>query len=77
MDAAKKPVLLAVALFLCAVAPLAGQASADIFGVVQMKDGAMLPGVHVTASTSSPSFWEDLKRWFANGSRSGWRNPSA
>jgi hypothetical protein len=53
MDAAKKLVLLAVALFLCAVAPLAGQASADIFGVVQMKDGAMLPGVHVTATSLS------------------------
>ena len=48
---AKKLALLALSLFLCAGLLTAQQTNAKIFGVVQLEDGSLVPGVTVEASS--------------------------
>jgi len=51
MSTVKKFTLLAVSLLLCAGLLTAQQSNAKIFGVVQLEDGSLVPGVSVTASS--------------------------
>ena len=51
MNYAKRFVMLAVSLLLCAGLLTAQQTNAKIFGVVQLEDGSLIPGVNVEATS--------------------------